>query len=484
MQPDSSETIMEKRIGRKRETEQLELAMSSKRSELVVLFGRRRIGKTFLVRSYFNDTFTFRFVGAHNKPRKVQLANFRDSLQRMTGKEIGELKDWKEAFNQLALALEQSDDKRKVIFFDELPWADVQGGGLTNELEYFWANWVETRDDIVMIVCGSASTWMKEKLLKNRGSLHNRVTRKIYLRPFYLSECKEYLNEHNIGWDDFQIMQFYMVFGGVPYYLSLLRSNLSLVENIDALLFATDGLLHDEFQELYHALFSNAESYITIVSKLAESLQGFTRSEIEKATGISGGTLTRILQNLELCDFITSYNQFGNSTKMCIYKMADFFTMFHFRFMKDNRSRDEHYWQHHFMDRSVQSWQGLAFEQLCMRHINQINHGLGISGIATETSSWRYVAPPDSGRKGAQIDLVIKRVDRVIHLCEMKFTDQPYTITAEYEARMKERQQLFREVTGVRQSVVLTMVTPMGITPGKHTGNIHSSISANELFAE
>lgn len=475
---------MEQRIGRRRETQQLELAMSSNRSELVVLFGRRRIGKTFLVRSFFNDTFTFRFVGAHKKTRKVQLSNFRDSLQRTIGKEIGELKDWREAFSQLALALEQSDDRRKVIFFDELPWADVQGGGLINELEYFWANWVETRDDIVMIVCGSASTWMKEKLLKNRGSLHNRVTRKIYLRPFHLSECREYLNEHNIEWDDFQIMQFYMVFGGVPYYLSLLRSNLSLVENIDALLFAADGLLHDEFQELYHALFSNAESYITVVSKLSESLKGFTRSEIEKATGISGGTLTRILQNLELCDFITSYNQFGNSTKLCIYKMSDFFTMFYFRFMKDNRSRDEHYWQHHFMDRSVQSWQGFAFEQLCVRHLGQIKHGLGISGIATESSSWRYVAPEGEGRKGAQIDLVIKRVDRVIHLCEMKFTDQTFTITADYEARMNERRQLFRQVTGVRQSVVLTMVTPFGITPGKHTGNIHSTISSKELFSE
>lgn len=475
---------MEKRIGRRHETEQLELAVSSNRSELVVLFGRRRIGKTFLVRSFFNDTFTFRFVGAHKQPKKVQLSNFRESLQKTAGREMTEPKDWREAFNQLAQVLEQSDDNRKILFFDELPWADVQGGGLMNALEYFWANWVETRDDIVMIVCGSASTWMKEKLLKNRGSLHNRVTRKIYLRPFYLSECKEYLLAHDIEWDDFQIMQFYMVFGGVPYYLSLLRSNMSLVENIDALLFATDGLLHDEFQELYHALFSHADSYINVVSKLSESLQGFTRAEIEKATGISGGTLTRILQNLELCDFITSYNQFGNSTKLCIYKMADFFTMFHFRFMQNNHSRDEHYWQHHFMDRRVQSWQGLAFEQLCIRHIRQIKHGLGISGIATETSTWRYVAGTDENRKGAQIDLLIKRVDRVIHLCEMKFTDQPYTITADYEARMKERQQLFREVTKTRDAVVLTMVTPMGIAAGKHTSNIHSSITAKDLMAD
>lgn len=476
---------MEKLVGRKKEIQELEWAMQSRRSELIILKGRRRVGKTFLIRSFFKDRYTFHFVGAHKQKRATQLSNFRESLVRFSGRDdIPEIKDWHQAFAELSRYLEHNDDERKVLFFDELPWADTHGSELVDELEYFWANWVQNRDDIIFIACGSATSWMKEKMEENQGGLHNRITHKMYVRPFYLSECKEYLNDHGFQWDEYTLMQCYMVFGGVPYYLSLLRPYLSLPQNIDNLLFSQGGSLTDEFDELYNALFKSADKYIRVVEFLNTKREGFTRNEIEEGTGYSGGGLTKMLKNLEECDFIVSYQQFGNKNKQTLFRLSDFFTIFYFRYMRDNHSRDEQFWQHHFMDRSVEVWEGFSFEQLCLRHLPQIKHGLGISGIATESSAWRFVPAPDDDRKGAQIDLVIKRVDKMTHLCEMKFSEAPYVITKDYAERLLQRRQLFMEVSGETRGVVLTMVAPRGVKQNIHASHIHSEITVRELFAD
>lgn len=474
---------MEKLVGRKKELQELDWAMHSAKSELIILKGRRRIGKTFLIRSFFNDKYTFHFVGAHKMSKRVQLSNFRDTLIKYSGKDMPELLNWHDAFSALIQYLECCKEERKVLFFDEMPWADSHGSDFVEELEYFWANWVQNRDDIVFIACGSATSWMKEKIEDNQGGLHNRITHRIYLRPFYLNECKEYLQNHGFEWDDYTIMQMYMIFGGVPYYLSLLRPYLSLPQNVDNLLFVTGGDLSNEFDELYSALFKNADRYISIIMCLYTKREGFTRRQIEAATGFSGGGLTKMLDNLESCDFIVSYQQFGNKSKQTLFRLCDFFTLFYLKYMRDNRTKDEQYWQHHFMDRSVESWEGFSFEQLCLRHLAQIKWGLGISGIATEASAWRYVPQQEDTGKGAQIDLVIKRVDKMVHLCEMKFSEHPYAITKDYEEKLKARRLLFMEVTGESRGVVLTMVTPNGLKSNTHSALIHSVITVKDLFA-
>ncbi len=475
---------MENLIGRQTELAELKSALDSKRSELIILYGRRRIGKTFLVRSFCNDVYSFHFVGAHGKNIKKQLAYFREVLQSYCPDvEIPELLNWHEAFRQLAGYLEQCKEVRKVVFFDEMPWIDTQKSDFVSELEYFWSNWVQNRDDIVFIACGSATTWMKEKLEDNKGGLHNRITHRIYLRPFYLRECKEYLLSNGFDWDDYQILQYYMIFGGVPYYMSLLRPQLSLVENVDTLIFRRGGALSDEFKELYNALFKKADKYIRIVQLLATKREGFTKMEISAETGYSGGGLTKLLENLERCDFIVSYTQFGNKTKQTLYRLCDFYTLFYFRYVKNNHSKDEQYWQHHFQNRSVESWEGFTFEEVCLRHLSQIKQGLGISGMATEASSWRFVPAKEDTRKGAQVDLVISRADKMIHLCEMKFSSTPYTITKEYAERLITRKQLFMEGNGVSRGVVLTFVTPYGLKDGLHTSMVHSSLTAKDLFA-
>lgn len=471
-------------IGRKRECEELKWAMDSHRSELIVMYGRRRIGKTFLVRRFFNDTYSFHYVGAHKQKKAVQLQNFREALMRYTSdNNIPSLNNWHEAFLQLETYLDSCKEKRKVLFFDEMPWMDTQGSDFLAELEYFWANWVQNRDDIVFIACGSATSWMKDKLEANQGGLHNRITHRIYLRPFYLCECKDYLEAHGFEWDDYQILQCYMLFGGVPYYLSLLRPYLSLPENVDALVFRRGGDLCDEFKELYNALFYKADRYITIVKLLATKRQGFLRGEIEKATGYSGGGLTKMLENLERCDFIVSYGQYGNKSKQTLFRLADFYTLFYFRYVENNQTRDEQYWQHHFNDRSVESWEGFTFEEVCIRHLPQIKRSLGISGIATESSAWRFVPAKDDLRKGAQIDMVIKRADKIIHLVEMKFSETPFTITKDYEERLKQRKALFMEINKLQRGPVHTFITPFGVARGVHASFIHSQLTAKDLFA-
>ena len=475
----------DKLIGREREWKELEWAVNSHRSEFIIMYGRRRVGKTFLVRRFFNDTYCFHYVGAHRQKKNVQLQNFREALVRYSGdKSIPELKSWHDAFLRLEEYLEKCKEKRKIIFFDEMPWIDTQGSEFVDELEYFWSSWVQNRDDIVFVACGSATSWMKDKLEDNQGGLHNRITHRIYLRPFFLSECKAYLIEHGFDWDDYQILQCYMLFGGVPYYLSLLRPSLSLPQNVDSLVFRRGGDLSDEFNELYNALFNKADRYIAIVKLLSTKREGFTRDEIEQGTGYSGGGLSKMLENLERCDFIVSYAQFGNKTKHTLYRLADFYTLFYFRYIEGNRSRDEHYWQHHYTDPGVASWEGFTFEEVCLRHLPHIKKSLGISGMATEASSWRFVPQKDDPRKGAQIDLVIKRADRIIHLVEMKFSETPYNITKAYEQQLIERKSLFMEITGTARGAVITFVTPRGVSKGIHSSLIHSEITAKGLFTE
>lgn len=475
---------MDKLISREREWAELNEAAHSTRSELILLKGRRRIGKTFLVRSYFQDKYTFHFVGRYKKKRSEQLEAFRDELICQSGNsDIPEITSWKEAFRQLKLYLESCTCDRKIIFLDEIPWMDRRGNELIGELDDFWNTWVTNRDDIVLIACGSATSWMRKKFEKNRGGLHRRITHKIYIRPFYLNEVREYLQYRGIDWSDHMIIQCYMLLGGIPYYLSLLKPQMSLPENIDELLFRRGGELEDEFEELFPALFSKADKYIRIIRFLSTRREGFTRKEIEEKVG-GGGGLTEILDNLVDCDFVSKYSQMGNKERGMLFRLCDMFLLFFFKYVDGNNTRDEQYWMHHHRDRGIAAWEGFSFEQVCLIHLPHIKAGLGISGMATECSAWRFVPEKDDERKGAQIDLVIKRADKLTHLVEMKFSDMQYAITKEYEERLRVRRMTFSSVTGIKHGLLDTFITPEGVIKNSHSAFIHSQLTTKDLFAE
>ena len=321
---------------------------------------------------------------------------------------------------------------------------------------------------------------MVNKLVKNKGGLHNRITEQIYLRPFRLGECEEYLHANGCLWDRYTILQCYMAMGGVPYYMSLLDPGQSLAQNIDRLFFAKNAPMREEFDELYNALFNQAEKYISVVSALAGSREGLLRAEIMEKTKMSGGSMTKIIENLERCDFIETYSRYKSSVRNTLYRISDPYTLFYFKFLHNKNTKDERWWTNNMNSHSVESWQGFSFETICMAHLEQIKQRLGISGISTTTSSWRKLG--DEVCKGTQIDLVIERADRVINLCEMKFSETPFTITKAYEATLRERMAIFKEETKTTKSLATTMVTTYGIVKGIHSGIVQSEVLMDDLF--
>lgn len=472
-----------KLIARQKECDELSRCMESDKSEFVIICGRRRIGKTYLVDRFFNSSFDFKFVGGHNLRTRDQLRNFSKALKKYSRKKYPEFLNWFDAFDALEEYLESLDpDRKKVIFIDEMPWMDTKRSNFVSTLENFWNGWANAQYNIVLIATGSATSWMVDKLLKNCGGLHNRITRRLYLAPFSLKETEEFLKSRRTTWDRYEILQCYMVTGGVPYYLDLLDPRESLAKNIDRLCFEEGGALQKEFDELYNAVFPNADTYISVVKLLSGHKNGLTRKEIGEGIGTNGTNLTRIISNLEKCNFIGKRAQFGNKKNEAIYRLIDFFTLFYFKFIEKNLTLDKEWWTHHLDSNGIYAWQGLTFEIICMEHHQQIKKTLGISGMATSVSTWRSYPDPKKNLPGAQIDMIIERADRMIHLCEMKFSHKAYNISAEYEKKLRDRMWLFDLKTKNAKPLVHTFITTFGIGEGKHHSIVHSEVTMNDLF--
>ena len=475
--------MQDKLISRKKECEDLQRCLDSDRSEFVIISGRRRIGKTYLIDKFFNYKYDFTFVGEHKTSATIQIKNFMRALHRQSKKRQPKAETWYDAFNALEDYLETlPSDRKKVIFIDEMPWMDTQRSNFVSALENFWNGWCNRRTDIMLIATGSATSWMADKIVGNQGGLHARVTCNLHLPPFNLHETEEYLRQRNCQWDRYQILQCYMILGGVPYYLSLLNMSDSLVQNIDRLFFTEGALLRNEFDELYNALFANADTYISVVKLLSENKSGMLREDIAKATGLEGAFLSKILKNLERCDFITRLSQYGQKVRNNIFRLTDFSTLSYYKFNENNNTKDDRWWSNNMSSRSVSAWMGLSFELVCLNHHKQIKGALGIAGVGTAISTWRSTADPEKGIPGFQIDLIIERADRIIHLCEMKFSTDQYGITDSYEKKLRERMGLFRMATKNKKSLVITFVTTYGVVGGKHKSIVHSEVTMDDLF--
>ncbi len=472
---------MDRLIGRQSEQALLQECLASGRSEFVVIYGRRRIGKTFLVRRFFKDKYAFSFVGMHNADKELQLAEFAKALQRYSQLPLAPtLKNWTDAFHCLQKMLEAVKDKgKKVIFLDEMPWMETPKSDFVSALENFWNGWAAMRDDIMLVACGSATSWMVDKLLHNQGGLFNRITRKIYLRPFLLREVEEYLDSKGFNWNRYQIAQAYMILGGVPFYLSLLNPRQSLLANIDELFFSGhQAMLSAEYNELYATLFKRPENYLMVIKVLAERKEGFSRQELAERTKLSGAALTKVLSDLELCDFILVYARFGNKKNNAIYRIKDFYTLFYYKYVEGQNTQDPLRWTHLSSSQQVVSWQGFSFELLCLLHLEQIKKTLGIDRILNDSSAWRS----RQSDRNTQIDLVINRADHNINLCEMKFANGLYAIDKSYEQKLLERMSIFRAETKTRCSTRLTMVTTYGVLKNKHSGLVDDEIVLDDLF--
>ncbi len=477
-------------IGRAEERMLLKSLLDEEEPQFVAVYGRRRIGKTYLVRESFNHQFTFQHTGISNlsvkneSRRQAQLDKFKESLEEAGYKCKERLCSWNEAFNCLKEVITRSDEKKKVIFIDELSWMDTRDSGLIAALESFWNGWATARKekDIVLIVCASATYWMMDNIVNGRGGLHNRLTGQIHLKPFTLHECEEFLQSRNIIFSRHQILQCYMIMGGVPYYWSLLKKGKSLPQNIDELFFKDNAPLRNEYDNLYRALFNKPEQYIKIVEALASKKKGLTQEEISGIAKIArSGDLSKKLSELENCGFIRVYVPFGYKQRNLVYQLMDNYTLFYHKFLK-NKSYDEKEWQNLSNTPVVNAWSGTAFERVCLAHVAQIKAALGISGVYTEVSTWQCLPDSDAGIFGSQIDLLIVRKDQVINLCEMKYSEADYIVNAQFVRDQKRKISDFKLKTGTKYAIHSTLITTYGVAKNPYAGELQAVITAEDLF--
>ncbi len=469
---------MQKLIGRQKEVQKLRKHLQSHKSEFVAIYGRRRVGKTFLIRQVFDNQFAFQLTGMANVNTRGQLTKFHAALQRYfpQSNDLEPAKNWFTAFEQLITLLEADETTdKKVIFLDELPWLDTRGANFLSGLEHFWNSWASARDDILLIVCGSAASWMVKNLLKNRGGLHNRVTDRMKLSPFNLAETEELLKYKGIVYDRYQIILLYMVFGGIPFYLEKIDSRFSATQNVNELCFEYNAPFRDEYEELYASLFKKSEKHLAIIEALAQKKKGLSRAEIIRLTKLSnGGSLTRVLKELEESSFIRRYQGFGKKKRESLYQLVDFYSLFYLNFIQKSSPDDENFWINALQSPTFRTWSSYAFEMVCLHHVSQIKQALGISGVQTSVATW---SSPE-----AQIDLLIDRKDRVINLCEMKFSIKPFTINKQYAANLRNKMGSFQEATQTKKAIFLTMVSTYGLAQSPYKGMIQNDLTMEVLF--
>jgi len=472
-------------IGRIQERKELEASLSATEAQLIAVCGRRRVGKTYLVRESFHGKFFFEHAGIMHGTMSEQLAEFADSLRRAGLKDVPVLSGWREAFNELERLINSGRGKgKKVVFIDEMPWMDTPKSGFLKAFEVFWNGWCSGRKDVVFVVCGSATSWIVKKVFHNKGGLYNRTTGRIFLEPFTLSECRELMESRGIELGDDDLAEAYMVFGGVPYYWTLLTKGRSLAQNIDQLCFAAKGKLRHEFDELYASLFENGGAHLRIVRELAGCKSGMTQKDLLAAAGVSsGGNGKRYLEELEQSGFVRKFTSYGKRKRDSQYQLIDCFTLFHLKFIDGESNPDEHYWHHSVNSPKVNAWRGLAFERVCFWHVRQIKNALGVSGVLTQVYSWRHVAD-DVYPVGAQIDMLIERADHVVNICEMKFSAQPFSIDKNYLERLKTKIGAFKQMTKTRSAIHLTFVTASGLLQNKYSGIVQSEVALEDLFKE
>lgn len=476
-------------IGRHQQLAELRRILQSDSPEFIAVYGRRRVGKTFLVKEAASDNFTFYFTAAHEVPKNEQLTNFILQLKRYSGNEsLSKPKSWFEAFALLGEYLDQlPKGMNKILFFDELPWADTPKSGFLGAFENFWNMRCAGNSDIKLIACGSATSWIINKVINNRGGLHNRLTHQFIVEPFTLKETKEYFDAYGFRLTEEKIAEIYMILGGIPYYFSLLDKGESIARNIDRLFFAHNGILKLEFEKLYAALFRYPSMYLEVVKALSKKDLGLTRMELLEQLKINGnGSFSTVLRELEECGFIRSYLPFksttGRSAKTAVktqYQLIDLYSLFYLRFVENNHYQDADFWTSNYRDPKLNTWRGLAFEKLCLLHIAQIKEVLGITGVSTRVCSW--IGKDDNGNR-AQIDLLLDRKDNVINICEMKYSSKEYSITKKYAKELENKIEIFLQATQTRKTPVMTFVTNGKIKNNQYSDIVQKEVSLSQLF--
>lgn len=481
---------MEGIVGRKQEITELERLYHSPKAEFVVVTGRRRVGKTYLIRELFKDRMAFHHTGlspyTEEGEEKVglneQLQHFFHTLKRYGHKGNAIPKNWLDAFFMLEQLIEAKDDgSRQVVFIDEIPWMDTQNSRFLRAFESFVNGWALGRRNMMLIVCGSATSWIEDNFIKNQKGLYDRQTYELCLRPFTLHECEEFYDFNDISMSRLDIVEMYMLTGGIPYYMGYVAPGKSLAQNIDLIFFGKNAKLRNEFDKLFGSLFRKADDYIKIVRFLSTRRGGYSREEIVHQTGIpSSSDLTKKLESLEASCFIKKYQPFGCTKRELRYKLIDPFCLFYLKFLDTNKPTDEYFWQHNLNLPKLNAWRGLTFEDVCLAHVQQIKMALGVGNVTSAESAWNVQG--DDNQKGAQIDLIIERADNVANLCEMKYVAGLLSIDKEEDMKLRARIAHIASRMKKRQNVQLTIITTYGLNYNKYSHIVQNTVTIDDLF--
>lgn len=473
-------------IGRKEEIAEMVSYLKDDRSHLLAVIGRRRVGKTFLIREVYKENKVFEMTGLKDGDLNKQLINF--TLQMNMYLPKGELhhvpEDWLRAFNLLSNAISELETNEKpVVFFDEVPWIAGKKSGFTEALAHWWNNWASQKS-IVVVICGSAASWMIEHIVNAKGGLHNRITKLITLMPFTLSETKSFLEAKNIEISNYQIIQIYIAIGGIPHYLEQIEKGKSAAQNIQSLCFTKDGILRNEFENLYAALFDNAGNHVKIIKALSSKSKGLERQEILKIIGMSdGGYFSDILKELETSGFITTFEPLEKKKKDTLYRLTDEYSLFYLHFIEGKTKIGSEDWNRISQSQEYKIWSGYAFENLCIKHVDKIKEALGISGVQTSVNSFLH-KKNKTYEKGFQIDLLIDRKDDVINMCEMKFYAEEYSVTAEYAKKLRTKKEGLKAVTGTKKMIHITFITTYGVFENQNKTDLIDNDFKLDIFFE
>lgn len=471
-------------IGREKEVNELLDLYNDSRAELVAVYGRRRVGKTFLINQTFKDKFTFKHTalspdGDEDETIALQLESFYSSLVKYGLEKTKKPSTWFEAFDLLEkLLIKKDNGSRQVVFFDELPWLDTTKSYFIKAFESFWNSFGCDRENLMLIVCGSANSWIQNNLINNHGGLYGRVTYEIKLSAFNLKETEGYLRSNGILLSRYDIATAYMIMGGIPYYLGYLKKGKSLPQNIDDIFFKKDGQLSLEFDRLFQSCFENPDFAKKLVILLNERKIGLTRNEIvEKLSIGDGGNLTKVLNSLISSDFVIKYIPFGTKSKISYYKLIDPFCIFYLKF-KYEKSPSESYWSDNDTSSQLNSWKGLAFENVCFNHVSQIKDALRVGGVASKESPWYFKGTDNNG----QVDLVIERNDNVVNLCEIKFYQYDFSVDLNYYKKLNLRIEAARPYVSKRTCIFNTLITTYGLHQNEYSNVFQNVITLDALF--
>jgi uncharacterized protein len=470
-------------IGREEEILTLKELLDSNESELVSVIGRRRVGKTFLIESVYADRMAFSVTGIQNATIYKQLKQFITALNLKT-KPIVPVpvpKSWLDAFYLLIIYLEQTaTPEKRVVFFDEMPWLATHRSDFLNAFGFFWNSWA-VKNNIVVAICGSAASWMIQKVVHNKGGLYNRITKRINLRPFSLYETELYLQKRGLNFNRYQITELYMAMGGIPHYLKEIKKGESVAQNIDRICFTPNGSLYDEFEQLYPSLFDYSDNHIAIVRTLATKQSGMTREEIIKNSSLTnGGGLTKTLEELAYSGFINEYQPLERVKRDTLYRLTDEYSLFYLKFIESMKKEGKGVWQNFEQTPNHRTWSGYAFESICLKHIPEIKKALGISGVFSTTSTFYHKGA--EGMAGCQVDLLIDRNDKVINLVEIKWANAEYVITKVYAKELRMKMTLFRHYSQTKKQVFFTFMSTYGVVKNENWGMIDKELTLDALF--